>query len=159
VPAAQYHLIGFERRDEPGDDVVYGLAPLFLAAPFEAASTHVVFVCSLAIGQVPELHGLDDSMDNKRRAKTGSQPEKQHFASLVAAQRLHRRIVDDFDGAAEGSLIVEPGPACGQVVWLGDNSALHNQSWVTDRDGVVVPILGKLLDGLHHPLGVQGWSG
>src|SRR4029079_4169281 len=105
-----------------------------------------------------KLHRLDDSIDNKRGPKTGSQSEVQPFASAVAPQSLHRRVIDDLDRAAERTSIIEPDPAPAQIVWLGDWSTAQHDARVTDLDHFISPVLVKLFDTQHHSLGRQIWS-
>lgn len=50
---------------------------------------------------MPELHRRDHAIDDERRAQTRPETQEQHRAAGVAAERLHRRIVDDLHGAPE----------------------------------------------------------
>ena len=51
--------------------------------------------------KMPKLHRLDDPINYHRVAKAISQPEKQHFPAFIAAQGLHRRVVDEFERTSE----------------------------------------------------------
>ena len=48
---------------------------------------------------------------DQRGAETGAEAEEEHLAALVAAQRLHRGIVDHLDRTPEGGLEVEADPS------------------------------------------------
>jgi hypothetical protein len=68
------------------------------------------------VRQVGNLHRRHDALDDHGRAKSRSQAQKQHFAALVAAQRLHGRVIDDLHGTTEGAREIEPDPAASKVV-------------------------------------------
>ena len=58
-----------------------------------------------------ELHRLQDPVHDHRRAEAGAEPEEQHPPALVAAERLHRRVVHDLGRLPERGLEVEADPA------------------------------------------------
>jgi hypothetical protein len=97
-----------------------------------------------------KLHGRHDVVDNHGGAKSRAEAEKQHAASLVAAERLHRRIIHDARGPAKGLAKIESHPARTEIVRLGDHFAVHHHAGIADRNGVVFPIPGELMDLLHH---------
>ena len=43
--------------------------------------------------QVCQLHGNDDTLGDQRGAEARAEPEKQQQSALIAAERLHGRIV------------------------------------------------------------------
>ena len=74
------------------------------------------------IGQVREFHRLEHAIDDERGAESGAEAEEEHAAALVAAQRLHRRVVDDANGTPERLLEVEADPALAQVPRLASRA-------------------------------------
>ena len=57
------------------------LAPFLLAEALEAAPADVVLEGRLAVGKVPELHRLDDAVEDHRGAEARAQAEEQHPAA------------------------------------------------------------------------------
>jgi hypothetical protein len=51
-----------------------------------------------------QFHRFHDAVDNESRSQAGTEPEKQHLASLVAPERLHRSVVDHLRRLAESLL-------------------------------------------------------
>src|SRR5262249_59520380 len=72
----------------------------------------------LLVWEVSELHGLEHALDDQGRAETRPEAEEEHAAASVAAERLHRRVVDELHGPAEGPSEVESHPAAAEVVRL-----------------------------------------
>src|SRR5262249_31788432 len=106
-----------------------------------------------------QLHRLDDAVDDESRTEACSQTEEEHLAALVAAQRLHRRIVDDLDGTSEGGLVVEGDPTRPQIARLHDRRTVEQGARVADRYGVVLPAPGDGLDAGHHLRGGERGPG
>jgi hypothetical protein len=100
---------------------------------------------------VRELKRLDDNAVHECRAEAGAEPEKQHPAALVAAERLHRGVVHDLRRLAERVFEVEPDPPGAQVHRLGGHSAAVYRRGDSDRDGVVGPVQGHVEDAVDHP--------
>src|SRR6516225_5568545 len=128
-------------------------APFVLTVPLQTSKADVVLVGSLAIGKVAELHGLQESVDNHGGAKARTQAKEQHASTLVAAQRLHGGVINHLDRASESLLEVKPDPAGSEVVRIVEDTALQHRSRIPDRDGLVLPFGGELLDLGHHLLG------
>src|SRR4029453_7231829 len=99
---------------------------------------------------------MDDALDDQRRAETGAEPQEEHASTLVAAERLHRRVVHDPHRAPEGGLVVEPDPSAGEVVRLLHRPAVEHRSRIADTDPVVLPSPGELTDARDQDLGGQG---
>src|SRR5262249_40688348 len=91
-----------------------------------------------------------------------SKAQKEDLAALVASQRLHGGIVDDLHGTTECLCKIEPDPSASEVVWFGNRPAVENRPGIADRDPVIRPPSGELLDSRQHPPGGQGrpgWKG
>ena len=88
---------------------------------------------------MPELERLDDVVGDQRRAEPGAEPEEEHPAALVAADRLHGCVVDDPRRLAERALVVEADPARPQVDRLGDQLAAAHRCGDADADDVPRP--------------------
>ena len=80
--------------------------------------SHVPLEGCVPVRQVTQLHRLHDAVDDHGGAQTGAEPEKQHLAALIAAQRLHRRVVHHLDRASERLPVVESDPARAEVTRL-----------------------------------------
>src|SRR6516165_3778495 len=102
-----------------------------------------------------QLHGLDDTIHNHRGTQTSSQAQEEHPAALVASERLHGRIIDNFDRAPKRCSKVKPHPTRGEVVRFDNRTVMEHWSWVAHRYHVILPLPGKLLDARDHQVGCQ----
>src|SRR5262249_247181 len=102
---------GLQRGNKTLNDVLNVLSPLLLAVFLQSANAHIVFVRAFLVRQMTELHGLDNAVDDERRPQSGAEPEKQHLPAFIAAERLHRRIVQDLGWPLECRFKVEAEPA------------------------------------------------
>jgi hypothetical protein len=99
-----------------------------------------------------QLHRLEMPVDDQGRAEARAEAEEEHAPALVAAERLHRRVVQDAHRLAEGLAEIESHPAPAEVPGLGDRLAVQHRAGIADRDDVVAPVRGELLDrGDHAP--------
>ena len=92
---------------------------------------------------------------NDRGAKLPVEAEEQHSSSLVAAQSLHGRVVDQLDRTSERLFIIKPDPTQGQSVlgfdtWGGPEV---RPARIAQRNHVESPSFGSgLLDARDHVL-------
>src|SRR5262249_56303932 len=133
VASADDRIVGFERGNEACHDIGNVAAPLLLAVLLQPAPAHVVFEDAFLVGQLAELHGLDDTVDDHGRSKSGSEPEKEHLAALVAAERLHSCVIDEPHRAAQCGREIEPNPTASEIVWFGDRAAVDDRAGIADR--------------------------
>src|SRR5665213_1820485 len=84
--------------------------------------------------------------DDERRSQTGAQAEKQHATAIVAAERLHGRVVNGADGTSEGFFKMMANPSRPEVVRFGERPAAANGSGITDGNGGIFPARGGLLN-------------
>jgi hypothetical protein len=154
VAASEHDVVRAHGRGEPLDRLEDGGPPLLLAEALAAALADVVLEGRLAEGQVRELKRLDDNAVHECRAEAAAEPEKQHHAALVAAERLHRGVVH-LRRLAERVFEVEPDPPGAQVHRLGGHSAAVYRRGDSDRAGVVGPVRGHVEDAVDHPAGSQ----
>ena len=159
VAAPDHGIVGLQRGDEACHDVGNVTPPFLLAVAFQSGPADVVLIGALLVGQVTELHGLHDALDDHGRSKPGSEAQKEHLAALVAAQGLHGGVVDDLHGTTECRREIEPDPPASQVVWFRNRPPAENRAGIADRHHVIHPIRGELLDSGDHPLGGQRRSG
>jgi hypothetical protein len=124
--------------------------PLLLAEPLTAALADVVLERRCTERQVAELQRHCLPVDDERRAEAGAEPEEEHLAVLVLAERLHDRVVHDLRRLAERLLEVEPDPALAEVHGLAGDLPLAHGCGDADRDDIVVPVRGQFADALHH---------
>src|ERR1700760_1175070 len=99
-----------------------------------------------------KLHWLDDTFDDHRRAKAGAEPKKQHLAALIASQCLHCRVVDDFHGDTECAGEIKPDPAAAQIPWFSYWPPAQHGPRITNRDDIIGPAIGDLLNAGDHLL-------
>jgi hypothetical protein len=101
---------------------------------------------------VSELHRHDNALDDECRTEPGSDSQEEHLAALVAAERLHRRVVDDLRRLPEHGAEVESDPPGAEVHRLGDDAPRVHRRGNADRDGVVRPVVRQVDDPLGHAL-------
>ncbi len=94
IAAAQHDVLGRQRGGEPRDDILDAFAPLALAVAYERLFADVILERRPAVRQVREFHRHQRAVDDERGAEPGAEAQEQHLAALIAAERLHRRIVD-----------------------------------------------------------------
>src|SRR5262249_57260266 len=116
VAAAEYHIVDVQRLTETVDHIEHVPAPFLLAGALQAGLADIVLVAlTFLVRQVRELHRLEHAVDDQRGPEAGAEPEEQHAAALVAAQRLHGGIVDHPYRPAECLLEVEADPASAEI--------------------------------------------
>src|SRR5687768_5769833 len=93
-----------------------------------------------------QLQRHDSAIVHERRAKAGAEAEEQHAAAFVAAERLHRRIVENLDGLAECRGPVEADPAFAEVPRLFHHLAAEHGTRDAERDDVEIPVGGVRFD-------------
>src|SRR6185437_6398502 len=123
----------------------HGLAPLLVAEPPAAALADVVLEsAAVFVGHVTDLHGLHRAVENQRRAEARAEPEEEHPAAFIAAERLHRRIVDHPYWPAESLPEVIADPTRSEVERLGGDLPAQHQPGVADRHRLVGQVAGEL---------------
>jgi len=80
------------------------------------------------------------------------------MTALVAAQSLHRRIIDDLHGTVERLLKVKPYPSRSEVTRFPNRPALENSTRVPNGYDVILPIVGDLPNSRNHLCRRHGWS-
>src|ERR1700692_2943633 len=68
VSAADDHIVGFSRRDQSFDHILDEFPPALFADAVEAPVADVIFECALLVGQMAELHRLDNAVHDHRSA-------------------------------------------------------------------------------------------
>src|SRR5262249_39109988 len=77
----------------------------------------------------------------------------------IAPQRLHGRIIDELDGTPEGRCEVKPDPTRAEVMRFGHHVTPEYRPRVTNRDHIIRPLPGELLDSRNHLFWRQCWPG
>src|SRR5215831_16580568 len=80
------------------------------------------------------------------------------MTALVAAQSLHRRIIDDLHGTVERLLKVKANPSRSEVTRFRNRPAPENSSRVPNGYDVILPIAGDLQNSRNHLCWRHGWS-
>ena len=133
VTATEHDVVHLQRELQMFDHVKNLAAPLPGAESPAAALADVILEGAAAlVMHMPDFGRLDHAVNDEGRAQSRAQPEKQHAAAAVAADRLHGCIVDHLDRPAERLLEVKPDPALAQVVGLGGDPAAEHESGVAD---------------------------
>src|SRR5688572_22247064 len=136
------------------------LLPFPSTQSLEGLSAEIVLVRTAPEWQMCQFQRNDDAaIDHQGGAQAGAEAEKQQQSALVAPERLHGGIVDDPDRAPERRLEVESHPAATEVAGFGDDAPLDDSSRVADRDRVVLPVRGEVLDRSDHPARRQPRAG
>ena len=128
VPTPQDDVVRGERPFEDADGLAYRL-PGALAAAVEARAPGGPPTSRRGRVAAPVRAGSRLSGD-EGRADPCAQAEEEHAAALVAAQRLHGRVVDDLHRLAEGRREVEADPARAEVFRLLRRPVLADQAGV-----------------------------
>jgi len=68
---------------------------------------------------------------------------REHLSAVVAAERLHRGVVDHAHRAAERAREVEPDPTLAEVPRFALWTALAHRAGEAERDAVELPMRGR----------------
>ena len=146
VPAAEDDVLG----RHGGAQQLRGLEdhglPLRFAELAQAALAGVVLERLVAEGQMRQLQRHQPSIVDEGGAETRAEPEEQHPAAFVAAERLHRGVVDDPRRDAERAFVVEAHPAATEVPRLLHDRATEDRAGDADGGDVERPVGGVLPD-------------
>ena len=69
----------------------------------------------VTVEKMGELQRYDTALVHERGAETQAGPEEEHAPALVAAERLHRRVVNDPRGDAKRRFEIEADPSLTEV--------------------------------------------
>ena len=94
--------------------------------------------------ELAELERDDHVLRDQRRADAGAEAEEEHPAAFVAAERLHRGVVDDAHRAIECGREIEADPPRTEVARLGPRPLRAGESGIADRDRLVTPVLARV---------------
>src|SRR5579864_7112162 len=123
VAAAEHDVVGLERGAEQLDSLADEPLPAPAAIALEPLLAEVVLERALAERQVRDLHRLDHTACDQRRSEPGAEPEEEHRAAVVAAERLHGGVIHHLRRYAERGGEVEANPPLPQVEGLRDDAA------------------------------------
>ena len=110
------------------------------------------------IRKVRQFHGLEYPADDHRCAQSGAEAQEKHSATLIASKGLHRSIIDDLDRTTECLAEIKPDPAVAQIVGLAQGPSMDHGARISDRDAVILPVLGNPLHIPHHFVWSHGWT-
>src|SRR4051812_32436438 len=109
--------------------------PFLSAEALITAKTDIVFVRAVVtVRQMGQFQRLQDSFDYQCRAEPGPKPKEHHSAALVTAQGLHRCIIHHPKRLVESLLVFEADPSGSQVFRLFNGLAVHDWTWVSNRN-------------------------
>src|SRR5437667_4662042 len=116
IATADHYAVDLQPESEQIDHFENVAPPFFLARSLQARRADILFVgSSFFERQVCELHRLEPAVDDHGGAETGAETEKQHASARIAAERLHRGIVDHFHRPAECAPEIEANPTLAEV--------------------------------------------
>src|SRR2546427_3067885 len=122
-------------------------SPFLLSQPLQPPDTNVVLVSPpILVGEVCQLHPVNDH----GRPEPGTEAQEEHPAPFVAPERLHGRVIDNFDRTAECLAEIKSNPAAAEIVGFTHRTSVDHRSRITDRDYVILPILHDTLYISHH---------
>ena len=144
VATADHHAVDLQPESEQIDHFENVAPPFFLARSLQARRADILFVGSPFFErQVRELHRLEPAVDDHGGAEAGAETEKQHASARIAAERLHRGIVDHFHRPAECAPEIEANPTLAEVNRLAHRLAVYDRRGIADRDRIVLPVGGR----------------
>src|SRR5688572_26513891 len=150
VAAAQHYVLrGYGGAQQLGAFEHRSAPPLF-AESVQAALAEQIFKRLITVWQMRQFQRYDPAIVDERGAEARTKAEEQHAAALVAAERLHGRVVEDLHRPAEGRGPVEADPAFAEIPRLLDHLAADDRARYAKSDDVVFPVGGAGLDAGHH---------
>jgi hypothetical protein len=151
VAAAEHDVIGLQRGEQALEHVIDLALPFFPAEALERGGADALLEgLAMAVRQMRQLHRLQHAVGDHRRTEAGAESEEQHLAALIAADRLHQRVVDDPGRPAERLLEIEAAPAGTEIVRLRNRPVVGDRPGIADRDELVGPVARQRLDLAHH---------
>lgn len=131
--------------------------PFLFAKLSQSARTQIVLNRSLSVGKVTPFHGHHDVVHDQGRSKASTQPQEQHCSSLITPKGLHRCIIHEPHRTSECCREIETQPSRPEVGWFRSRPPIENLPWIADGDGVIGPIVSKLLNSRDHFGRRQPW--
>src|SRR5262245_28629918 len=127
-------------------------SPFLFSSLLQAALADVIFIGPLLVRKVSQLHRLDGPIEDHGGTETGSQPQKQHLAALVAAQSLHGGIIDDLDGPLERGLEIKSYPTAPEIMRFHKRPIPDDHARVAIGYRLILPVLSEFLEPSDHLL-------
>src|ERR1700693_2936583 len=150
IPPAENYVFDFECRQEFVNDGRHGCSPGSLPNPPKPLSPqHLSEWLSLGETEAAEFQRHDGILRNQRRAKSRSQSQEQHAATLIASKGLHGSIVQNADRHLEGGRAIASHPARGQISCFGGWPRRADPAWIAQRDRLIFPAFRQLFGGLN----------
>ena len=116
------------------------MTPLLFTQPFESRQTNVIFISpAMFVGQMRQLQRFEHAIHNQGRTESRAETKKEHSTAAITAQRLHRRIVDDFHLTMQRPLEVKADPPRSKIVRLAHWPAMHDRPRIANRNHVILP--------------------
>src|SRR5450631_2961506 len=98
-------------------------SPFLFSEPLESGQPDVILVsAAFFVRQVCQFHWFQHAVHNHRGTQAGAQTKEKHSSAFVTAQRLHRRIVNDFHGTPKRFFEIKFYPSLPEVVWFADDT-------------------------------------
>src|SRR4029077_9742163 len=96
--AAENDIIGNQRFLQQYDGTKDLAFPPLFAEPFQSRLAEVILDnVPAAIRQIAKLEWEHFASQDQRRSQSGAQSKKQHPPAAIAAEGLHRGVIDDAD--------------------------------------------------------------
>src|SRR5579862_4269 len=160
IAAAEHDVVCLENSSERLDHMTNRLAPFLVSAPSAPALANVILEgMAVLVRHVTDFRRLDHAVDDERRPEPGAEPEKQHAATVIAANGLHGGIIEDAQGLAERvhEIVAHPSPA--EVVRLPGDASVEDHARIAHRYGVEFLATDELAQLAHHAGRRHPWPG
>src|SRR6266404_4544274 len=153
ISTSEHYIFRLQRILQLSNHIEDVFSPLLLSESLQSRSADVLFeTSSILVRKVSQLHRLKYAVNNQRGSHARTQTEKEHATGAVASERLHSSVINDLHRNAERFIEIESDPAFAEVGWIVQRLSIHDRSRITDRNHVVVPTVGCLLDRIHQLL-------
>src|ERR1700704_5271524 len=160
IAAPEHHIVCDECLFESGHHSLNFTLPILRSETFPAGVAQLILHGLIVdVRKIAEFERQNSSVPEKSRSKPGPQTEKEHAATMIAAERLHSCVVNNAHRFPERLSKIETHPTFSKVLGLIENLAVPNRSWKTDSNRVVFPIGHQLLCFGHELARGQGSPG
>src|SRR5581483_10747555 len=150
VAAAEHDVVRHERESTGLRHAMHRLEPGRVAVLFSTATAEAIANVLTAVRQAAQLQRDYDPLRHERGSDASPQPEKEHAATVISAECLQHRIVDDADGPREGGFEIEAEPAAREIAGLSQWAVPPDCPRIAECDDVIVPFRGDVDDAGHH---------
>src|SRR5579883_1686108 len=156
VPTTEHDVVGEHCGLECWNSSRHGPAPPALTHPLESAATEdIAKRTATGFRDVAQFQWDNHILRDESRTEPGAKAEEEHPSAIVAAERLHRGVVDDSYRAIERGSEVKAHPTRAEVTRFLLRAVVACLAGVANRHRVVLPVARQIANDLDHALGSQ----